>query len=105
VLARQVKVTVQGQLHALQLLDVLKQRDACSYQIALVLPQGSAFVASTPERLYARQGRDVVSEAVAGVLPLCLSPSLSVNVFVHPFVRPSICLSVSTRMPAMTVAL
>jgi chorismate binding enzyme len=66
VLARQVKLTIRGQLRALDLLDMLKQKDPCSYQFALVLPDGSAFVASTPERLYAREGRNIISEAVAG---------------------------------------
>ena len=71
VLARQLHLTVQGHLHALALLDVLQQRDARSYQVALTLPDGSAFVASTPERLYARQGRHVISEAVAGAKCPC----------------------------------
>lgn len=66
VLARRARFAVHGRLHALHLLDLLQQSNASSYQVALVLPCGAAFVASPPERLYLRDGRAVSSEAVAG---------------------------------------
>jgi menaquinone-specific isochorismate synthase len=67
VLARRTGVTLTGSIHALQLLHLLEHGNPGSYQVALVLPEGPAFVASTPERLYQRIGRQVTSEAVAGV--------------------------------------
>jgi isochorismate synthase EntC len=67
VLARRTGVTLQGPMHGLQLLSLLQQSNPSSYQVALVLPEGAAFVASTPERLFRRHGRIVFSEAVAGV--------------------------------------
>jgi menaquinone-specific isochorismate synthase len=67
VLARQTGVVVTGPMHALQLLNLLELGNPGSYQVALVLPEGRAFIASTPERLYQRIGRQVSSEAVAGV--------------------------------------
>jgi isochorismate synthase EntC len=66
VLARRSRFAVRGRMHALHLLDILQQSNASSYQVALVLPCGTAFIASPPERLYLRDGRAVSSEAVAG---------------------------------------
>ena len=66
VLARCVKLAVRGQLPPLAIVQLLQQRDAASYQFAMVLPQGSAFVSATPERLFLRKGTRVSSEAVAG---------------------------------------
>jgi isochorismate synthase EntC len=45
---------------------VAQERDPRAYQLALRLPGGAAFVASTPEQLYVRNGAAVASEAVAG---------------------------------------
>lgn len=44
----------------------MQERDPRAYQLALRLPGGAAFVASTPEQLYVRNGAAVASEAVAG---------------------------------------
>jgi chorismate binding enzyme len=68
VLARRTGVTLEGPMHGLQLLGMLQQTNPASYQVALVLPGGETFVASTPERLFSRQGCMVYSEAVAGAL-------------------------------------
>ncbi len=46
-----------------------QERDPRAYQLALQLPGGCAFVASTPEQLYVRNGAAVASEAVAGTRP------------------------------------
>ena len=70
VLARRTGMTLQGPMHGLQLLNMLQQTNTASYHIALVLPTGETFVASTPERLYRRTNRMVHSEAVAGVVSL-----------------------------------
>lgn len=43
-----------------------QERDPRAYQLALRLPSGATFLASTPECLYARSGDAVASEAVAG---------------------------------------
>jgi hypothetical protein len=66
VLARRLLVALRGRLQPLHFLALLQKADPSSYQVALVLPGGAAFVASTPERLFARDGHDVISEAVAG---------------------------------------
>lgn len=47
-------------------LDPAQERDPRAYQLALQLPGGATFVASTPEQLYMRAGDAVASEAVAG---------------------------------------
>ncbi|KAK9837268.1 hypothetical protein WJX81_002656 [Elliptochloris bilobata] len=65
VLARRTDVRFTGQLDALSLLATLQERDPRSYQAFLQVPGGAAFLACTPEQLYARTGRAVASEAVA----------------------------------------
>jgi hypothetical protein len=67
VLARCVKLAVRGHLPPLAIVKLLQQRDAASYQFAMILPEGSAFVSATPERLFVREGDMVSSEAVAGM--------------------------------------
>ena len=49
--------------------DFFQDRDATSYQFCLGLPGGGIFLGSTPERLYARNGQQVSSEAIAGTRP------------------------------------
>eukprot|EP00892_Ulva_mutabilis_P000338 jgi/Ulvmu1/10304/UM060_0106.1 len=66
VLARRVAVRLRGALDALALLSLLQRADPSSYQVALVLPGGAAFVSSTPERLFMRHGRTATAEAIAG---------------------------------------
>eukprot|EP00898_Chlorokybus_atmophyticus_P002770 jgi/Chlat1/3494/Chrsp23S03682 len=67
VMARRTDVHVEGEgMSAANMLAALRARDPGAYQLLLELPCGSAFLASTPERLYARRGRVVASEAVAG---------------------------------------
>ena len=65
VLARRVEWRRRN-LRALTILRLLQQRNGASYHIALFVPGGDAFVCCTPERLFARRGRRVYSEAVAG---------------------------------------
>ena len=95
VLARRTGVTMSGPMHGLQLLNLLQRSNPNSYQVALVLPGGAAFVASTPERLYQRQGRNVCSEAVAGAPPLTQfrRPRCHRATSLHAACRPPACLS------------
>lgn len=69
VLARRVAVRLRGSLDALALLALLQRADPSSYQVALTLPSGAAFVSSTPERLYMRHEHTVTAEAIAGAAP------------------------------------
>jgi isochorismate synthase / 2-succinyl-5-enolpyruvyl-6-hydroxy-3-cyclohexene-1-carboxylate synthase / 2-succinyl-6-hydroxy-2,4-cyclohexadiene-1-carboxylate synthase / o-succinylbenzoate synthase len=66
VLARKTEMRIHGVIDPLALLQALQDRDPRAYQVMLQLPSGTTFLASTPERLYARTGQDVASEAVAG---------------------------------------
>lgn len=67
VLARCMQLHVRGELPPLAIVKLLQLQDAASYQFAMILPEGPAFVSATPERLFIREGRQVTSEAVAGV--------------------------------------
>ncbi|KAL6744836.1 ADC synthase, partial [Haematococcus lacustris] len=69
VLARRSRVAVTGALDALWLLEALQERDPRAYQLYMGDATGRAFISCTPERLYARSGRFVASEAVAGTRP------------------------------------
>ncbi|MEW5311204.1 MAG: hypothetical protein WDW38_002939 [Sanguina aurantia] len=89
VMARRSDFEVAGHLDPIHVLEALQERDPRSYQIYLDMggsgssgagssPDsvirgggggGGAFVGCTPERLYARSGRFVASEAVAGTRP------------------------------------
>ena len=65
VLARRSKAECGNPIEPLQMLSSLQDRDRNGYQFCLMLDGGSAFFGSTPERLYARHGSSVASEAVA----------------------------------------
>ena len=69
VLARRTAWPLARAPGAAALLEALQERDPRAYQLHLAVPGGAAFVACTPERLYARTGRHVASEAVAGTRP------------------------------------
>jgi isochorismate synthase EntC len=58
-------VLFRGDLDPLLLLAALQERDPRAYQFCLQLPDGAAFLGSSPEQLYSRTGRRVASEAVA----------------------------------------
>eukprot|EP00873_Tetraselmis_striata_P011091 jgi/Tetstr1/431355/TSEL_021046.t1 len=66
VLARRWKVDLEGRVDPLELLEALQDRDSRPYQLLLRMPNGDAFLGSTPERLFCRTGTAVASEAVAG---------------------------------------
>lgn len=48
---------------------VLQDRDPRAYQLLISNGAGNTFLACTPERLYARTGHYITSEAVAGTRP------------------------------------
>ena len=65
VLARRSGVVCDREVEALHLLSCLQDQDRKGYQFCMLLEDQSAFFGSTPERLYARKGSRVISEAVA----------------------------------------
>ncbi|GMH33012.1 hypothetical protein BSKO_00846 [Bryopsis sp. KO-2023] len=69
VLARKSDHHLSGALSALELLLALQERDPSAYQLCLSVPGGGWFIASTPERLYARSTNKIATEAVAGTRP------------------------------------
>ncbi|KAG6548096.1 hypothetical protein Mapa_010376 [Marchantia paleacea] len=66
VMARRTKLELNDQLDPVSLLACLQEKDPSAYQFAIQVPDGSAFIGSSPERLFARDGLLVASEAVAG---------------------------------------
>ncbi|KAL2645330.1 hypothetical protein R1flu_012917 [Riccia fluitans] len=66
VMARRTKLELDDQLDPFSLLACLEDKDPSAYQFAIQVPDGSAFIGSSPERLFARDGLLVASEAVAG---------------------------------------
>lgn len=66
VLARRTRLVLDEDICCCDLLAAIQERDPKAYQFMLGLPDGKVFLGCTPERLYARSGCHVVSEAVAG---------------------------------------
>ena len=69
VLARRTLLQLADPVDALSLVASLRARDPDAYQFALIHSGGSAFVGSTPERLFAARDGHAASEAVAGTRP------------------------------------
>ncbi|KAG0608149.1 hypothetical protein M758_8G082600 [Ceratodon purpureus] len=65
VMARRTKLQLSDDIDALTLLASLQAKDPSAYQFCIQLPEGASFIGSTPERLFARRGLHVASEAVA----------------------------------------
>ena len=65
VLARRVELTLAAPLDAVAVLERLAAREPRSFRFAF-RRGASTFVGASPERLFARRGREVVSDAVAG---------------------------------------
>lgn len=65
VLARKTKLEVDTVLDPLTLVSILQDKDPNAYQFCIQLPNRSAFIGSTPERLFYKDGVKVFSEAVA----------------------------------------
>ncbi len=66
VLARRTNMILDEDICTCDLLASIQEKDPKAYQFLLGLPNGKTFLGCTPERLYARSGCHVVSEAVAG---------------------------------------
>lgn len=66
VLARRTAMVIDEEIDCCDVLGSLQERDPKAYQFLLQMPNGQCFLGCTPERLYARSGQEVVSEAVAG---------------------------------------
>ena len=66
VLARRTRLVLDENICTCDLLAAIQEKDPKAYQFMLGLPNGKTFLGCTPERLYARSGLQVVSEAVAG---------------------------------------
>ena len=65
VLARRSNLKCRNSIDPLHLLSCLQDQDRKGFQFCMLLGNDKAFFGSTPERLYARNGNHVVSEAVA----------------------------------------
>ncbi|WP_367988660.1 isochorismate synthase MenF [Vibrio sp. NTOU-M3] len=68
VLARKTTVDLDGPLCPAQLLKASYQNNHHSFHFLLALDQKHAFIGSTPERLYSRQGQELHTEALAGTI-------------------------------------
>jgi len=69
VLARRVALALNESMDPLLVLNHLEAATPGCYHFALRPADGSAFVGASPERLFRREDRTVVSEAVAGTRP------------------------------------
>lgn len=69
VLARTSRLAFDGELHPEWVLRALTATTGRSFQFMVQPAEGAAFVGASPERLYARLGRRVESEALAGTRP------------------------------------
>ena len=66
VLARRVALGLDRRVDPLRVLQHLKAATPGCFHFALGPPDGPTFVGASPERLFRREGNEVVSEAVAG---------------------------------------
>lgn len=69
VLARKAEYTFASPVTAVQILSVLEEVTNHCYHFLIQPSDRAAFMGTTPERLYRRQGRDLQSEALAGTRP------------------------------------
>lgn len=69
VLARRVALALGDSMDPLLVLNHLEAATPGCYHFAVRPAEGPAFVGASPERLFRRVGRNVVSEAVAGTRP------------------------------------
>ncbi|KJY83489.1 isochorismate synthase [Vibrio galatheae] len=68
VLARKTEVHLDRPLCASQLLKASYEQNHHSFHFLFSLDKKHSFVGSTPERLYARQGQELYTEALAGTI-------------------------------------
>ncbi|CAH8205224.1 Isochorismate synthase MenF [Vibrio aestuarianus] len=68
VLARKTTLNLDSPISAAQLLRASSTQNHNSFHFLLALDQKHSFMGSTPERLYARQGNELYTEALAGTI-------------------------------------
>ncbi|MGI9050428.1 MAG: isochorismate synthase [Rubrobacteraceae bacterium] len=69
VLARRVDFNFDGDLDAIRLMEGLRDATPGCFRFYVEPEEGASFVGASPERLFRREGRAVLSEAVAGSRP------------------------------------
>ena len=69
VLARRARIGFDGEIEATLLLESLKEATPNCFHFYFEPEGGISFLGASPERLFSRDGRSVVSEAVAGTGP------------------------------------
>ncbi|WED22608.1 isochorismate synthase [Vibrio sp. JC009] len=69
VLARKTDVTLESEISAAQLLKASRAKNHRSFHFLLALDENSAFIGSSPERLYSRNDLELETEALAGTSP------------------------------------
>jgi menaquinone-specific isochorismate synthase len=79
VLARRSIITFGQDIHPQLLLQFLQPNNALSYHFCFQINPTTAFVGTTPERLYHRQGRFLQTEAIAGTRRRGTSPQLDLE--------------------------
>lgn len=68
VLARKTELTLSGDVSPAQLMKASREQNNHSFHFLFALDNQSAFVGSTPERLYSRTDNELETEAVAGTI-------------------------------------
>ncbi len=69
VLARRAEIGLDGELEATLLLESLEEATPNCFHFYFQPEDGVAFLGASPERLFNRDGRSILSEAVAGTRP------------------------------------
>lgn len=68
VLARKSRIKLNSVITAAQLLKASRKQNSHSFHFLFALDKDQAFVGSTPERLYSRNGQQLETEALAGTI-------------------------------------
>lgn len=79
VLARRSSLTFEEKINPFDVLKNLKSKNNRAVCFLLQFSKDLAFVGATPEKLYSRQGRRLVSDALAGTAPLTDKESILKN--------------------------
>ena len=74
VLARKAEYTFASEVTAAKILGVLENLTSTCYHFLIQPNHGAAFMGTTPERLYRREGNELKTEALAGTRPLVGDP-------------------------------
>ena len=69
VLARRADFGFDGDLDAIRLMEGLRDATPGCFRFCVEPEEGVSFVGASPERLFRREGRNILSEAVAGTRP------------------------------------